>query len=141
MPFSGQYASLDVKKAADSLKRAEQLSAEREAPADIDSAAYIASTQARTAMAIAKAASEEEAIKTAEADRERARADANARRASDAQAQAAIQKLNGSSVGNRQIVVNVARPMEKRDSRGGGGGGGGYGGGRGGGGGRNSGRW
>ena len=51
----------------------------------------------------------------------------------DAEAQAAIQKLNGSNVGGRQIAVNVARPMEKRDSRGfGGGGRGGYGGGRGG---------
>jgi len=84
-----KYASLDVKKAADSLKRAEELSAKRESPADIDSAAYIAATQARTAMALARAATDEEAIKTAEADRERARADANARRASDAQAQAA----------------------------------------------------
>ncbi len=51
----------------------------------------------------------------------------------DAEAQAAITKLNGSNVGGRQIAVNVARPMEKRDNRGGGGGG--YGGGRGGGGG------
>jgi RNA recognition motif-containing protein len=46
----------------------------------------------------------------------------------DAQAQAAIQKLNGSTVGTRQIVVNVAKPMEKREggfNRGGNGGGGG----------------
>jgi RNA recognition motif-containing protein len=50
----------------------------------------------------------------------------------DAEAQAAIAKLNGSNVGGRQIAVNVARPMEKRDNRGGGGG---FGGGRGGGGG------
>lgn len=84
-----KYASLDVKKASDTLRRAEQLSADRAAPADIDSAAYIAATQARTAMALAKAATDEEAIKTAEADRERARADANARRANMAQAQAA----------------------------------------------------
>jgi len=35
--------------------------------------------------------------------------------ADDAQAQAAIQKLNGSTVGSRQIVVNVAKPMEKRE--------------------------
>jgi len=84
-----KYASLDVKKAGDSLRRAEELSARRESPADIDSAAYIASTQARTAQALAKAATEEEAIKLAEADRERARADANARRAANAQAQAA----------------------------------------------------
>jgi RNA recognition motif-containing protein len=55
----------------------------------------------------------------------------------DAEAQAAIQKLNGSSLGSRQITVNEARPMEDRP-RGGSGGGGGFGGGRreGGGGGR-----
>jgi cold-inducible RNA-binding protein len=40
----------------------------------------------------------------------------------DAHAQSAIQKLHGSTVGTRQIVVNVAKPMEKRESsnRGGG---------------------
>jgi len=46
----------------------------------------------------------------------------------DQEAQAAIQKLNGSTVGSMQIVVNEARPMENR--------GGGFGGGRGGGGGK-----
>ena len=55
----------------------------------------------------------------------------------DAQAQAAITKLNGSTVGSRQIVVNVAKPMEKRE----GGFGGGRGGGRGGNGGGGGGRW
>ncbi|HEY0954782.1 MAG TPA: OmpA family protein [Roseateles sp.] len=105
-PAALKYASLDVKKAADSLKRAEQLSAEREAPADIDSAAYIAATQARTAMALAKAATEEEAIKTAEADRERARADANARRANVAQAQAANAQMAAASA---SADANAAR--------------------------------
>jgi RNA recognition motif-containing protein len=51
----------------------------------------------------------------------------------DAEANAAITKLNGSMVGSRKIVVNEARPMEPRG--GGFGGGGGGGGGRGGGGG------
>lgn len=53
--------------------------------------------------------------------------------ANDAEAQAAIAALNGSNVGGRQIVVNVARPMENRGGGGGGGRGGfGGGGGRGG---------
>ncbi|ADV02092.1 RNA-binding protein [Alicycliphilus denitrificans] len=60
---------------------------------------------------------------------------------SDADAQAAINGMNGQSLGGRSIVVNEARPMEPRPPRSGGGGfggGGGYGGGRntGGGGGR-----
>ena len=46
---------------------------------------------------------------------------------SDAEAQAAIQGMNGQQHGGRGLVVNEARPMEPRS--GGGGGGGGYGGG------------
>ena len=53
---------------------------------------------------------------------------------SDAEAQAAIQGMNGQSVGGRNMVVNEARPMEPRPPRSGGfGGSGGYGGGGGGG--------
>ncbi|MFN4350840.1 MAG: RNA recognition motif domain-containing protein [Hylemonella sp.] len=56
---------------------------------------------------------------------------------SDAEAQAAINGMNGQPLGGRSIVVNEARPMEPRPPRtggyGGGGGGGGYGGGGGGG--------
>ncbi len=58
---------------------------------------------------------------------------------SDAEAQAAIEGMNGQQFGGRGLVVNEARPMEARPPRtgggfGGGGGGGGYGGGAGGGG-------
>jgi RNA recognition motif-containing protein len=51
---------------------------------------------------------------------------------SDAEAQAAIQGLNGKDVEGRALTVNEAKP---REDRGGGGGRGGFGGGRGGGGG------
>ena len=55
---------------------------------------------------------------------------------SDAEAQAAIEGMNGTPLGGRSLVVNEARPMEPRPPRTGGfGGGGGYGGGREGGGG------
>ncbi len=68
---------------------------------------------------------------------------------SDAEAQAAIEGMNGQQIGGRGLVVNEARPMEPRTGGGGGfgggrggdrggyggGGGGGYGGGRGNGGG------
>ena len=52
---------------------------------------------------------------------------------SEAEAQAAIQALNGKEIEGRALTVNEAKP---REDRGGGGGGGGYGGGRGGSGGR-----
>jgi cold-inducible RNA-binding protein len=53
---------------------------------------------------------------------------------SDAEAQAAIEGMNGQSLGGRSLVVNEARPMEARPPRTGGfggprGGGGGFGGG------------
>lgn len=57
---------------------------------------------------------------------------------SDAEAQAAINGMNGQPLSGRSVVVNEARPMEPRPPRtggyggGGGGGGGGYGGGGGG---------
>lgn len=52
----------------------------------------------------------------------------------DEEANAAIEKLNDFEIGGRKLVVNEARPMEKRESRGGFGGGGGRGGHRSGGG-------
>ena len=58
---------------------------------------------------------------------------------SDAEAQAAINGMNGQPLGGRGIVVNEARPMEPRPPRSGGGFGGGGGGGYGGGGGRSGG--
>lgn len=54
---------------------------------------------------------------------------------SDAEAQAAVQGMNGQPLGGRSLVVNEARPMEPRPPRSGGFGGGGYGRGDGGGGG------
>ena len=40
---------------------------------------------------------------------------------SNAEAQRAIQELNGTSLDNREIKVNEAKPKERRDNRGGGG--------------------
>lgn len=54
---------------------------------------------------------------------------------SKAEAEAAINALNGTELKGRSLTVNEARPRTDRPPRGGGGGGGGYGGGRGGGGG------
>ena len=53
---------------------------------------------------------------------------------SDAEAQAAINGMNGQALEGRAIIVNEARPREDRGFGGGGGGRGGYGGGGGGGG-------
>lgn len=44
----------------------------------------------------------------------------------DEEAQNAIKMFNGYTLGERQLVVNIARPMEKRNNDRGGGGRGGY---------------
>ncbi len=49
--------------------------------------------------------------------------------ASDAEAQAAINGMNGQPLEGRALIVNIARPREERPGGFGGGGGGGYGGG------------
>ena len=48
---------------------------------------------------------------------------------SETEAQAAIQKFNGTDLGGRKVVVSEAKPMEERKDRPGGGGRGGFGGG------------
>lgn len=83
------YAPLELNKATESLKRADQLQVEGEPVAEITSAAHVASQQAKTATAIAKAKSNDVAIAGAEVDRERARADMLAARAKRAQADTA----------------------------------------------------
>ena len=80
------YAPLELNKATESLKRADQLQVNGEPVAEITSAAHVASQQSKTATAIAKAKSNDVAIAGAEVDRERARADMLAARAKRAQA-------------------------------------------------------
>jgi outer membrane protein OmpA-like peptidoglycan-associated protein len=106
-PAVSKYAALELKKATDSLRRADELSAKRESPADIDSAAYVAMQQARTALTQAKAASDEDAIKSAEADRERVRADANGAAAQRARAQAATANAQAANA-NAQAAMASA---------------------------------
>jgi outer membrane protein OmpA-like peptidoglycan-associated protein len=81
-------APLELKKATDSLGRADMLLAKGEPLADVNSAAYVAGQQARTAMAIAQAKGNEAAIAGAEVDRERTRADVRTAEAQRAKAQA-----------------------------------------------------
>ncbi|MCA0240478.1 MAG: OmpA family protein [Proteobacteria bacterium] len=90
-------APLELKRAGDSLRRADELNAKGEPLADVESAAYVARRQAETAMAVAQAKRNEDAIKGAEADRERARADARTAEARRAQAQAASAQADASA--------------------------------------------
>ncbi|WP_395704126.1 OmpA family protein [Aquabacterium sp.] len=83
-------APVELRKATESLNRANMLQAKGESLAEVSSAAHIAQQQARTAMAIAQAARNEDAIRGAEAERERARADVRTLEAQRAQVQARV---------------------------------------------------
>jgi outer membrane protein OmpA-like peptidoglycan-associated protein len=99
------YAPLELKKATASLTRADQLQDKGEPVADIRSAAYIASQQAKTAMAIAQAKGNEVAIASAEVDREHMRGDMLAGQAQ--RAQAAAQSAQARSSVAQQQAANA----------------------------------
>ncbi|MBC7993443.1 MAG: OmpA family protein [Rhizobacter sp.] len=80
-------APLELKKATDSLNRANALLDKGEPLAEVSSVAYVASQQAKTAMAIAKAKANDGAMSAAELERERVRSDMRAAEAQRARAQ------------------------------------------------------
>lgn len=95
------HAPLELKKATDSLNRANQLLDDDESVDEISSAAYVANQQAKTAMAIALAKSNDVAIAGAEADRERARSEMLTGQASRAQADARAAQAKTASAEQR----------------------------------------
>lgn len=101
-----RYAPLELKKASDSLRRADELNAKGASLADVESVSYVARRQAETAVTLAQAKTNEDEIKTAEAERERARADARAAEARRAQAQAAAARADAS---NARVEASTAR--------------------------------
>ena len=85
-------APVELRRAADSLDRANRASANDEPRMTIDHYAYVATRQAQMAMAIGAAKYNEAAIRSAEVDRERARADIRALEAQAARADASVQR-------------------------------------------------
>jgi outer membrane protein OmpA-like peptidoglycan-associated protein len=81
-------APMELKKATDTLARANQLQVAGGSQNDIDHAAYLAGRQARSAVAIAQAKTSDIAIGEANVERERARADQRSVEADKAKAQA-----------------------------------------------------
>ena len=110
-------APLELKKATDSLNRANALHAKGEATDQVNSAAYVANQQARTAMAIARTKDNESAIRGAELDRERARADTRSIEAQRAQAQTtAAQAQTGAAREQAAAAEQRASGAEQRAS-------------------------
>ncbi|MBT9494631.1 MAG: OmpA family protein [Paucibacter sp.] len=69
------HAPLELKTATDSLGRANAMLAKGDTGPELDSAAYVANQQARRAVAVAQAKSNDAAVTGSVAERERARAD------------------------------------------------------------------
>ncbi len=99
-------APLELQKAGASLARANQLLEQREPEAEVASAAYIASQQAKTAMAIARAKRSDAAIAGAEVERERARGDMRTAEANRAKDQASTAQAQANTA---QMQAGMAR--------------------------------
>ncbi len=97
------HAPMELKTAADSLERANQLQEDGKSTSMIRSAAYVAGQQARTAMAVAQAKSNDVAIRGADADRERVRADMLAAQAKRSEADARAAQAQ-SSIARQQTA-------------------------------------
>ena len=114
-------APLELRRANEALDRADRALVNGESPAELDHYAYIATRRAQTAMALAAAKTDENAIKTAEVDRERARADsrtleAQAARA-DADAQRAQAAVSAQQASAAQEQATFARSQAEAAAR------------------------
>ena len=92
-----ERAPLELKKATESLNRANSLLSSDAATSEINSAAYVANQQGRTALAVAQSKGSDAAIAGAELERERARADVRQGQAQRAQAEARMAQAQTSS--------------------------------------------
>ncbi len=104
------FAPLELKKATASLTRANELLAKGEPVAEVNSVAYVANQQAKTAMAIAKAKTNDTAVGSSQVERERARADVRTVEAQRAQTQtaAAEQRASGAEQQAAAATANAA---------------------------------
>lgn len=108
-PAVASLAPLELKKAVDALQRANTLFAEdRSSPSAIDSAAYIAGQQARTAMAAAQAKGNEAAIAGTQVERERMRADMRTAEAQRARAQTGVAQAQA-GMAREQAALSAQR--------------------------------
>lgn len=112
-PAALTHAPLELKKASASLTRANALQDQGEPLAAITSAAYIASQQAKTAIAIGQAKGNDSAIAGAEVERERTRADLRTGEAQRAQAQASTAQARASTAQAQAAVAQEQASMAR----------------------------
>ncbi|MBI5255694.1 MAG: OmpA family protein [Burkholderiales bacterium] len=99
-------APLELKKATDTLNRANRLQAAGEPDSEVNTAAYIASQQVNTAVAIAQAKTADAAVAGSQAERERVRGEMQALDAQRARAQASTAQAQASTA---QAQAGAAR--------------------------------
>ena len=110
------HAANELRRATASLSRANMLLNQRESLSEITSAAYVAQQQARTAIALARAKVDEEAIKNAEAERERARADVRTAEAQRARARADMAEGRASTAESRALTAEQRAAAASADA-------------------------
>jgi outer membrane protein OmpA-like peptidoglycan-associated protein len=101
------HAPLELKKATDSLARADKLFNLGDSMADVSSAAYVANVQAQAAVAIGQAKSNDASIAGAQAEREKARGDMQAMAARKAQMQAGASEQRAVKAEQRTAVAQA----------------------------------
>lgn len=109
-------APLVLKKATDALARANALSANGDTLAEVSSAAYVANTQARAALALAQARRDEDGLKAADLERERNRADAGVAQADRAKGQAAQSAAEARAARGEAGAARQATAVAQRDT-------------------------
>lgn len=108
-------APLDLKRATEQLARANQLNAEGKNLADIATAAYVAQKSAETALEVARAKRQEEAMRAAALERERTRADIQTAEARRAQETAMAAQMRAQAAGAR--AANAERRASSAETQ------------------------
>jgi outer membrane protein OmpA-like peptidoglycan-associated protein len=114
-------APLELKRATESLDRANRALIDGEPDAEVDHHAYLATRRAQTAVIVAAAKTDETAIKAAEVDRERARADVRTLEAQTARADATVQRAHVAialqQVSSAQLQASAAQQQADMAAR------------------------
>ncbi|MCV2352270.1 OmpA family protein [Paucibacter sp. Y2R2-4] len=109
-PLVRSHAPLELKKAADTLSRADALQAKGEVGPELDSAAYVANQQARTAVSVALAKSNEATLIGSKDERTRVLAEQRSRDLDRSRAQTGVaqRRANEAEMSSAMAVATAA---------------------------------
>lgn len=107
-------AALELQRATEALAQANRLNSENKSLADIATASYVAEKAAQTAMEVARAKRQEDAMRQAQVDRERARADISSAEAQRAREEALAAQRRAAMAGAR--AANAERRADSAET-------------------------